>query len=282
MSTTRNVTVPEIGDFSDVPVVEIYVCEGDRVEAETPLLALESDKATIDVPSPSAGIVESVLVSLQSPVSAGTPIICLRLDDAGAARDAEADPAVAEPSQQHGTAPAAPAHAAPAHAAPAHAAPAHASPSVRKYAREQDVDLASVAATGPKGRIVREDIDRHLAATAPAPVPGPQMRTDAPERRPLPRIRRIAAQRLAETWARVPHVTNFGEADTSAAERLRKELNDERAEGEAKITLLAIVIRAAAWALEAFPELNASFDGEELLLHPRAHIGFAVDTPTVW
>lgn len=281
MTHTQEIVVPDIGDFADVPVVEIYVKEGEHVDAEAPLLALESDKATIDVPSPVSGTVESLLVAVHTTVNAGTPIVRLRTAETGhGAPDPDRAPA----------ADAAAASAAGARAqAPLHrsknkpengTATAHASPSVRRYAREHGVDLSAVRATGPKDRILHTDIDRHTAAapTAAGPhtVAGPER--DAPTRKPLSRIRRISAQRLAETWSKVPHVSNFGEADILALEALRAELNADRPEDAAKVTLLAFAMKAAAWALEAFGDLNASFDGEELIVHPGVNIGFAADT----
>ncbi len=311
---TIEVKVPDIGDYKDVPVIEISVKVGDKVEAEQSLITLESDKATMDVPSPVAGTVKDIRVKVGDAVSEGTLIVVLE----GAGGAAAAAPA---PAQAPAPAPAAaaaapsPAPAAASAAAPA-AAPAtytadtvgtvgkaaHASPSVRKYARELGVDVNLVGGTGPKNRITQEDVQRYVksvmtgqaaapgkaAAGAPASggelnlLPWPKVdftKFGPVDPKPLSRIKKISGANLHRNWVMIPHVTNNDEADITDLEALRVQLNKENEKAGVKFTMLAFVIKAVVSALKKFPTFNASLDGDNLVFKQYYHIGFAADTP---
>ena len=315
MTTTTDaieVKVPDIGDFSGVPVIEIHVAAGDTVAPEDPLITLESDKATMDVPSPAAGTVQRLAVSVGDEVSEGDLILTLSGDGAAPAAAAEdrqaADVQQQEPSpaEVSGTAAAAEAsaQAAPSAApAPAPAGPSgdgaaagmpHAGPSVRRLARELGVDLATIGGTGEKGRITKEDLLATLkgpAAPAAAPaaagtgipeVPPQDFSKFGPvETQPLPRIKKISGPFLQRSWLNVPHVTHNDEADITELDAYRKELDTAaKAEGY-RVTLLAFLMKAAVSTLRAFPEVNSSLSPEKdsLILKSYYHIGIAVDTP---
>jgi pyruvate dehydrogenase E2 component (dihydrolipoyllysine-residue acetyltransferase) len=307
MAQVREVTVPDIGDFSDVPIIEVMVAEGDSVAVEDPLVTLESDKATMDVPSPFAGVVQQLRVSVGDKVSEGSPLLSLALDgDEGAASEAAAPGAAEsaiEAEAEAGTepAPAAEAAAPPAEAAaPPAAAPAepaqdggppYASPAVRRLARERGIDLATVQGTGRKGRITKEDLERPAAAPAAAapaagaPVlgglpPWPQVDHESfgpVERVALSRIKKLSGPNLARNWVMIPHVTHHDEADITDLEAFRKETN--AAQKDVKVTMVALLVKACIASLQAFPEVNSSLEGEELVLKRYWHIGFAADTP---
>jgi pyruvate dehydrogenase E2 component (dihydrolipoamide acetyltransferase) len=316
--STVEVRVPDIGDFGDVPVIEVFVKPGDIVKPDDPLVTLESDKATMDVPAPIGGVVEGVRVSVGEKVSEGTVILSLKTQATGpepASRAAQPAPAAAgspPPSSSPGAAqraaPAAPA-ATPAPSAPASApAPdaegfraAHASPSVRKFARELGVDLARVTGSGPKGRILQEDVQQFVkramsapAEAAPAAAGGvtgggalnllPWPKVDFAkygpvESKPLSRIRKISGANLARNWVMIPHVTQFDEADVTDLEALRVALNKENEKAGVKVTMLAFLIKASVQALKRFPDFNASLDGDNLVYKSYYNIGFAADTP---
>jgi len=309
----REVRLPDIGDFEDVDVVELLVAPGDRVAAEDSLLVLESDKATMEIPAPFAGVVKEMRVAVGDRVSEGSLLAIVELE--GAPASAEASPVAARP------APAAPpplprpaeaGTAAPAAAAESAGAgeeaddarlpglvakppPAHASPSVRRLARELGVDLARVPPSGPKGRVRRDDVQGYVQAMlaggtgAGVPVAGVQVsrppeidfaRFGPTEIQPLNRVRRFAAGNLHRSWLSVPHVTQFDVADVTELEAFRE---GRRAEAEArgfKLTFLPFVLKACACALLEFPHMNASLDasGESLILKRYVHIGVAVDT----
>jgi pyruvate dehydrogenase E2 component (dihydrolipoamide acetyltransferase) len=315
MTTTTDTTevkVPDIGDFSGVPVIEVHVAVGDTVAPEDPLITLESDKATMDVPSPAEGTVERLAVSVGDEVSEGDVILTLAGGDAaqtGAAEDQQAadvqqqEPSPAEVSEAAAAAEAS-AQAAPAAApAPAAAGPsgdgaapagAHAGPSVRRLARELEIDLSTVKGSGEKGRITKEDLLATLkgpAAPAAAPAAGgagipeipPQdfSRFGPVETQPLPRIKKISGPFLHRSWLNVPHVTHNDEADITELDAYRKELDTAaKAEGY-RVTLLAFLMKAAVSTLQAFPEVNSSLSPEKdaLILKSYYHIGIAVDTP---
>jgi pyruvate dehydrogenase E2 component (dihydrolipoamide acetyltransferase) len=313
---TVEVRVPDIGGFSDVPVIEVFVKPGDVVKPEDPLVTLESDKATMDVPSPVAGTVQGVRIAVGDKVSEGSVILTLSAmgspagaatAPAPAATAAPAPPAKAAPTPAPTPAPVAPASAAPASApAPAPAVDdaafraAHASPAVRRFARELGVDLGKVAGTGPKGRITQEDVQafvkRALATPAPAQaagggvsgggvlnlLPWPQVdfaKWGEVEAKPLSRIKKISGANLARNWVMIPHVTQFDEADITELEALRVALNKENEKAGVKITMLAFLIKASVAALRKFPDFNASLDGESLVYKKYFNIGFAADTP---
>jgi pyruvate dehydrogenase E2 component (dihydrolipoamide acetyltransferase) len=309
---TREVTVPDIGDFKEVDVVEILVKPGDTVSKDQSLVSLESDKATMEIPSPAAGVVKEIRLKVGDKAAKGTPILLLA--ESGEA-SAPAAPTAA-PSQEAAPAPASVrASSAPAPAAlqvtradPVPYEPdttggtfkPHASPSVRKFARELGVDLARVKGSGPKGRITQEDVQAFVKsamqgapAASAAPSGGglgfqllewPQVdfaKFGPVETKALSRIRKVAGANLHRNWVSIPHVTQFDEADITELEAFRKE-NSARAEKQGvKLTLLAFLIKATVTALREFPDFNASLDkgGESLVLKKYYHIGVAVDTP---
>jgi pyruvate dehydrogenase E2 component (dihydrolipoamide acetyltransferase) len=303
------VTVPDIGDFSNVPVIEVHVTAGDKVNAEDPLLTLESDKATMDVPAPQAGTVRDVLVKVGDEVSRGTPILHLAPGDGAVA----APPSLVEqqeppPTPQAAAAPAAAAVGEPVASAPAASRPsaggappgAHAGPSVRRTARELGVDLTQVTASGPKGRITKDDLLSFLkgpaqpaatpaAATAaqgmgiPEIPPQDYSRFGPVETRKLSRIKKLSGPFLHRSWLNVPHVTHNVEADITELEAYRKQLDTAgKAEKEPyRVTLLAFLVKAAVSALRKFPEFNSSLTAEKdaIVLKDYYNIGIAVDTP---
>ena len=298
------IRVPDIGDFTDVPVIEILVAVGDSVVKDQPLVALESDKATLEIPSPQAGVVTELRVELGDTVSEGTTLLVLDAgaEAGGSAADAAPEPPAAQPRAVDSAEPAAPApDAAPsapapsppaasgAAAAPAPAAtgPVYASPSVRRKARESGVDLATVAGTGRRGRITVDDLERPGAK--PAAAPGPALEGLAPwpqvdyakygeiERVPRSRINKIAAPNLARNWVVIPHVTHHEDADITDLEAFRKQVNAEHP--DSKVTMVALLLKACVASLRAFPDFNASLDGDDLVRKHYYHLGFAADTP---
>ncbi len=314
METTMEIHVPDIGDFKSVDVIEVLVKPGDSVAAEQSLITVESDKATMEIPSPQAGIVRELRVKSGDKVSEGSLILLLELANAtGTAATPAPAPAVsaaqANPSGATGAS-GSPATTAVAATAPAPApapAPAatglpHASPSVRKFARELGVDLARVSGTGPKGRIVQEDVQSFVKAELARASAGNRAESSAPggsvgglsllpwpkvdfarfgpiEVQPLSRIKKISGANLARNWVVIPHVTNNDEADITELEAFRVELNRENAKTGPKLTLLAFIVKACVAALKRYPDFNASLDGEALVYKRYYNIGFAADTP---
>ena len=301
------VKVPDIGDFADVPVIELHVKPGDAVNAEDPIITLESDKATLDVPSPLAGTVEKLLVKIGDRVSEGSPVLQLRGDEDGAMTQppsllSQQEP---QPITQAKTAEPVPAEAprdAPAQlgaAVPAAGAEfngVHASPSIRRVAREMGVDLTKVKGTGEKGRVTKDDVLGFLRGpAAPAGAPAaPASGTGIPEipaqdfskfgpveTRPLSRIKRLSGPHLHRAWLNVPHVTQNDEADITELEAYRKELDTAGKEKGYRVTLLAFLLKATASCLRQFPEFNASLSPEKdaLILKNYYNVGIAVDTP---
>ena len=362
MAKRVEVRVPDIGDYSGVPVIELLVTPGDRVELDDPLLTLESDKATMDIPAPAAGVVAEFRVELGDEVSEGDVLLVLESADAGGekpeapsseppAAGAEGAPVAAEARAR------APATDPPDEAAETQALPAppaetsplpggdggpsgpggagwgdgdprapetlrrpppaaklpsfpgrrsaayHATPSVRRFARELGADLSEVTGTGRKGRILEDDVRRHvkerLAAPAPAAVPaaaaaGDPTPTGLPplpaidfsrfgeiEELPLSRIKRRTAANLSRAWLTIPLVTHFDETDVTDLEAFRRSLRDDPDARGARITLLAFAMKALVATLKAFPTFNASLapDGQNLILKRYYHLGIAVDTP---
>ena len=303
------VSVPDLGDFADVPVIEIHVAPGDVVHNEDPLVTLESDKATMDVPSPAAGTVRELRVKVGDLVSRGSPI--LLLDTEGAAveppplTDQQEPPALDEGDLAAAREPAArSADAAPAEAGPPVTAVetgpppdfdgVHASPGVRRLARELDLDLTALSGTGPKGRITKEDVIgavRGPAAPAAAAAGGTSGIPEVPaqdfskfgpvEVRPLTRIQRLSGPALHRSWLNVPHVTHDDEADITDLDAYRRELDTAaKAEGY-RVTLLAFLMKASVSALREFPKFNSSLTPEKdaLIYKGYYHLGVAVDTP---
>ncbi|QEC47369.1 dihydrolipoyllysine-residue acetyltransferase [Baekduia soli] len=305
----KQVTVPDIGEFSDVEVVEVHVAAGDEVAENDPLVTLETDKATMDVPAPFGGVVEAVLLKVGDRASQGTPVVALAAaggdapeQDAVQASPPTAAGAPAEAAQADTvrSAVSAEASAQPAPEPPAPAAPTpsgtadevYASPSVRRLARELGVDLHAVSGSGRKGRIVPEDVRAFADGGAPAAaaqgasdmgldlLPWPTVdfeKFGEVERVPLSRIRKISAANLARNWVYIPHVTHNDEADVTELEAFRKQLNAEQS--DVKVTMVALLLKASAATLKAFPDMNSSLDGDDLVRKHYYHLGFAADTP---
>jgi pyruvate dehydrogenase E2 component (dihydrolipoamide acetyltransferase) len=303
MSAT-SVAVPDIGDFEDVPIIEILVSPGDTVAAEDPLVTLESDKATMDVPAPFAGTVGELLVKIGDKVSQGVELLTLSpaSDGDGAApaptQSADAVESAVQAEEQAAPPPTpAPASApspAPAVSGGNGGGPVYASPAVRRVARELGVDLHQVTGSGRKGRITKEDVQgfAERGPSAPTPSAPSAVGLDLPawpsvdfskfgeiERVPRSRIQRISGPVLARNWVMIPHVTHNDEADITELEAWRKQLNDEHARDGVKVTMVSFLIVASVATLKAFPAFNSSLDGEDLILKRYYNIGFAADTP---
>jgi len=301
-----DVLVPDIGDFKDVAVIEVFVKPGDSIKVEQSLITVESDKASMEIPSSHAGVVKEVKVKVGDKVSQGTPLVVLEsvagavvaAPPVAAAASAPAPagapvPAVATPMPTHdpsaskGTLP-------------------HASPSIRKFARELGVALADLKGTGPKGRITQRDVETFVkdvmagevqtaaqkakvpsasgagGGAFPGLLPWPQVdftKFGPVERRDLSRIKKISGANLHRNWVLIPHVTNHDDADITELEAFRVQLNKENEKSGVKVTMLAFLIKACVAALKKFPDFNASLDGEQIVLKQYFHIGFAADTP---
>jgi pyruvate dehydrogenase E2 component (dihydrolipoamide acetyltransferase) len=314
MSKLIEIHVPDIGDYSDVPVIEVLVKVGDVIEKEQSVVTLESDKATMDVPSSHAGLVKEIKVKVGDLISEGALVLVVESSDAAASPSPaasvsapQAAPAIAPVSVSTPTpAPMPVAAAVAAPAAPvAQAIPAagadvsHASPTVRKYARELGVNIALVKGSGPKGRITQEDVQAFVkgvmsGATSTAStktagnmggldlLPWPTVdftKFGAIERQPLSRIKKLSAANLARNWVMIPAVTYHEDADITDLEAFRVSTNKENEKQGNKITMLAFMIKAAVAALKKYPEFNSSLDGDDLVLKKYFHIAFAADTP---
>jgi len=326
MSSPIEVRVPDIGDFKDIPIIEVLVRPGDAIKSDDPLITLESDKATMEVPAPAAGVVKELKVKVGDKVSEGSLVLLLDAPGggaeaaAGAAVAATKAPAPAPAQPPAATAPEKPAATAPggppkdageAQASAPHTgaarrpaslpplddaafAAAHASPAVRRVARELGVDLSQVSGTGPKGRILKEDVQAYVkqalakpaagAGALPSLLPWPQVdfaKFGATESVALSRIRKISGANLARNWVMIPHVTQHDEADITELEQFRKSQAEAARKDDVRLTLLAFLMKAAVAALKRFPHFNASLagDGESLILKKYFHIGVAVDTP---
>ena len=308
MSNLIDLKVPDIGGHNGVDVIEVFIQPGQKIAVDDSLITLETDKATMEVPATSAGVIREVLVPLGGKVSEGDVIARIEVGDAAAA------PAPA-PAASAGLAPA-PVPAVPVTPAPATpAAPvavaspalemtiskAHAGPSARRLARELGVDLGRVMGSGRKGRIVEDDIKACVkglmaggAAQTAGPVTGatngsgldllPWPKVDFAkygpiETKPLQRIKKISGANLARNWVMIPHVTQFDEADITEMEAFRKSMSEELKTDGVKLTPLAFLVKACVAALKKYPEFNASLDGDNLVLKQYFHIGFAADTP---
>ena len=282
----QTIHLPTIGDYKDVPVVEILVKPGDTVSFEDTIIVLESDKATIEVPSPVSGTLVELLVEIGSRVSEGAPIAIFEISEKAPA--APQPEAAASETRPVAAAPAAVEAAAPVTGSAA--SKAHASPSVRAYARELGVSLDEVQPTGRKGRIMREDVQAYVKGRIAAPAssggiavaPAPAYdfaRYGEIERVPLTRIQQISGSSLHRNWVTVPHVTNFDEADVTDIESFRVAMNGEAKGARAKLTMVAFLAKASALALKEHPRFNASLEGDTLVLKKYVHVGVAVDTP---
>ncbi len=290
------VKVPDIGDFTDVPVVSVLVAVGDTVAEEDPLIELESDKATMEVPSPSAGKVAEIRISEGDKVSEGTLILVL---EGGGAAEKPAEPAKAEkaaPAAAPAARSEAPPASAPASVTDAGFGKAHASPSVRTFARSLGVDLAQVNGTGRKGRILREDVtgyfkSRSTPAAAGGAISGGMGIPPIPvvdfakfgeiEEVELSRIKKLSGPALHRSWLNIPHVTHQEDADITEIDKYRKELDTEAKKDGYRVTLLSFVIKASVSALKQHWEFNASLspEGDKLIRKHYYNIGFAADTP---
>jgi pyruvate dehydrogenase E2 component (dihydrolipoamide acetyltransferase) len=299
------VTVPDIGDFQDVDVIEVIVAPGDRIQAEDPLITLESDKATMDVPAPISGTVVALRVNKGDKVSEGSPILAVQPSAAVAAvpdAPAQAPPAPAPPAPVTPATPEGP----PARPVPPPTLPEpvekmgmtkpHASPSVRRFARELGVDLQRVPGTGRKGRIVKQDVQAFVKQALAQPSP-PATATPSglalPEMpqidfakfgeitvQPMGRIKRLTATSLHRSWVHVPHVTHHDEADITELEDFRKQAKEEAIQRGVRLTMLAFIMKACVSTLKQYPSFNASLEigGENLILKQYYHLGIAVDT----
>jgi pyruvate dehydrogenase E2 component (dihydrolipoamide acetyltransferase) len=311
----RTVAVPDIGDFKEVEVIEVLVKPGESVAKEQSLVTLESDKATMEIPSPDGGVVKEVKVKVGDKVSKGSAILVLESSAAPAPAREEA-----RPSPRSVAAAPQPAAAVPPPVPAAEAAPRpvprepreelrakpHASPSVRKFARELGVDLSRVQGSGPKGRIVHADVQAFVKSrlagqegetrprAAPSEKGGAGLPFDLPawpevdfakfgpvEIKPLSRIQKLSGPYLHRNWISIPHVTQFDEADITDLEAFRKAQTAETEKRGFKLTMLAFLIKACVTALKQFPQFNASLDksGENIVIKKYFHIGVAVDTP---
>jgi pyruvate dehydrogenase E2 component (dihydrolipoamide acetyltransferase) len=294
----NKVQVPDIGGFKGVTVIEVSVKKGDTVEAEQSLITVETDKATMDVPAPFAGVVKEMKIKVGDKVSEGDLIALIEggASVAKVAAPVTAPQAAAAPAVAATPAPVvAPVAAAPVVAAPTGGS-AHASPSIRRFARELGVNLSKVGGSGEKGRVTKDDVQNFVkqslaqpqGATGGGALPGLLPWPDVDfakfgeiETKPLSRIKKISGANLHRNWVMIPHVTQFEEADISEMEAFRKELSAEYAKQNLKITPLAFMLKACAITLKHFPDFNASLDtsGENLVLKKYIHIGVAVDTP---
>ena len=299
----KDVLVPDIGDFKDVEVIEILVKAGDTVTKEQSLVSLESDKATMEIPSPEAGVVKELKIKVGDKVSEGS--VLLSLETSGAAPQAVEKEPEAKPKPQKEAPSAAPVatrvEPVPSEPKdPVRSLP-HGSPSIRKFARELGVDLARVTGSGPKGRILREDVQAFVKgvmagrpAQAAAAAKGGALPFNLPawpdvdfakfgpiESKPLSRIQRLSGPYLHRNWVSIPHVTQCDDADITDLEAFRKSQTIETEKKGFKLTMLAFMIKACVTALRQFPQFNASLDksGENLIVKKYYHIGVAVDTP---
>jgi pyruvate dehydrogenase E2 component (dihydrolipoamide acetyltransferase) len=311
---TIDVAVPDIGDFKDVAVIEVFVKPGDTVKVEQSLITVESDKASMEIPSSHGGVVKTVLVKVGDKVNMGSPLVVLE----GGGGVSPAPSPQPSPASGRGSDSAAPA---PSPAARERAGGEgvvaahdpttnkgtlpHASPSIRKFARELGVPLTEVKGSGPKGRITQTDVqgfvkgvmsgDTQTAAQKgkapagaaaggayPGLLPWPQVdfsKFGETERKDLSRIKKISGANLHRNWVVIPHVTNHDDADITELEAFRVATNKENEKSGVKVTMLAFLIKASVAALKKFPEFNSSLDGEQLVLKKYFHIGFAADTP---
>ena len=309
MAELKKILIPDIGDFKDVPVIEVLIKAGDEVKVEDSLITLESDKATIEIPSPYSGLIKEIFVKAGDKVSEGTAVLTLEVSDSNhaaapnqvaeiapvkkavatqpkiAVKQAAAIQQIQKLPQQNGS------------SVSSAFSKAHASPSIRRFARELGVNLDLITGSGPKHRILKEDIQAYVktelsktrssgTGLALNLLPWPQVnfaKFGPIELKPLTRIKQISGANLHRNWVMIPHVTQFDEADITDLETLRKESNESDKENKVKLTLLAFLMKALIAPLKKFPEFNASLDntvdGEaNLIIKHFYHIGFAVDT----
>jgi pyruvate dehydrogenase E2 component (dihydrolipoamide acetyltransferase) len=306
----QDITVPDLGDFKDVEVIDVLVKPGDKIDVDTPLITLETEKATMDVPSTAAGVVKSIAIKKGDRVSKGNVIAQIEGGEAANRKEEKKPAAAAHPTPPAQPTPRAEAPAAAAPAPTAAAAPqqraaaapvaittdfssVHASPSIRKFARELGVDLTAVKGSGPKGRVTADDVKGWVkqALKSGAPAAGGSALPKVPdvdfskfgqvEVKPLGRIQKISGPRLQASWLNVPHVWQMDEADITDLEETRSKLKSEASKAGVKLTPLAFILRACVKALREFPMVNSSLDasGQNLVWKKYVHLGFAADTP---
>jgi pyruvate dehydrogenase E2 component (dihydrolipoamide acetyltransferase) len=304
MSQLIDIKVPDIGDYKDVPVIEVLVKAGDHVEKEQSIVVLESDKATMDVPSSHSGVVKEVKVKVGDSISEGAIVLVLEESGAAAPPPAKAAPAASAPpipapkvEPPIVRAPVPP----PVKNTPVDVDPttSHASPSVRKFARELGVTIHQVTGSGPKGRITQEDVQAFIKAAMTGGagsssnssggslgglnlIPWPKVdfsKFGETERQPLNRIKKLTAANLGRNWVMIPAVTYHEDADITELEAFRVHTNKENEKQGLKITMLAFMMKAAVAALKKYPEFNSSLDGDDLVLKKYFNIAFAADTP---
>ena len=284
MSNIEEIKIPDIGDFDSVEVIEIAVSVGDSVETEDTLITVESDKASMDIPSPNTGEIKEIKVNIGDKVSEGTPIISLLINEEGVKKDNQVSKETEEAEEKETPK---------IEKSENSSAKAHASPSVRRFARELGVDLGLVYGTGPKNRILKEDVKAFTksimsgeklsnkgAFTTPEIPPVDFSKFGEVEQKPLTRIRRLTGQTLHRSWITIPHVTQFDEADITELEKFRKSKLESAKKDDVKLTLVTFLIKAAVVALQKFPEFNSSIEpsGENLIIKKYFHIGVAVNT----
>ncbi len=303
MANAIEIKVPDIGEFKNIPVIEVLVKAGDIVKAEDPLVTLESDKATLDVPSPVAGVVRDIKLKVGDKVSEGTLVLTLEASAAAAApvtpKAQSAAPVAATPQPARPAAAPAPKPAPVAVAAVDETGfgKSHASPSVRRFARELGVDLARVKGSGTKERVLTEDVQAYVKSELARPrgegasgglgfnlpplQPVDFAKFGPVTTQPLSRIKKLSGGFLHRNWVSIPHITQHDEADITELEAFRKAQADEAKKSGIKFTMLGFLVKASVVALKQFPEFNASLsaDGESLVLKGYFHIGVAVDTP---
>jgi len=316
---TKSITLPDIGNYDNTPVIEVLVSPGDRVEKEDSLITLESDKATMEIPSPYTGEIKKVLVKVDDTLNQGDLIAEIEAEEeaeapsvektkeateeqpaeasAETAEDKPAEPEKPAPAEEKPAAPAAPAASAPA-PAPVNrqtaGAKSHASPSVRLFARKLGVDLANVTGTGPKGRILQSDVEGAIKKVMESAGKGAAGGAGIPplpeidfsqfgeiEEKPLSRIKKLSGKHLSTAWLNIPHVTQFDETDITELEAFRKSLKPRAEKAGIKMTPLVFILKALAHVLREFPNMNASLapDGENLIVKKYINLGVAVDTP---
>ena len=315
MATIKEVLVPDIGDFKDIPVIEVLVKPGDRVKEEDSLITLETDKATMEVPAPFDGVIKDLRVSVGDGVSEGTVILSIEeilteedssKDEAAtvveSAPEPETPPMIKQETPAAPAAPAAPATPAipaiPPIKGETNASSAHASPGVRRFARELGVDINLVSGTGPKDRILKEDIQtfvkNSIQSSGSGAATGSGLGFSLPawpvidfekfgsiEKKTLSRIKKISGAALHRNWVTIPHITQHDEVDITELEAFRKSLAKDAEKSGVKVTPLALIMKAAVAALKQFPEFNSSLtpEGDALFIKQYFHIGVAVDTP---
>lgn len=309
MATIKEVLVPDIGDFKDIPVIEVLVKPGDRVKEEDSLITLETDKATMEVPAPFDGVIKDLRVSVGDGVSEGTVILSIEeilteedssKDEAAtvveSAPEPETPPMIKQETPATPATPAAP--AIPPTKGEANASSAHASPGVRRFARELGVDINLVSGTGPKDRILKEDIQtfvkNSIQSSGSGAATGSGLGFSLPawpvidfekfgsiEKKTLSRIKKISGAALHRNWVTIPHITQHDEVDITELEAFRKSLAKDAEKSGVKVTPLALIMKAAVAALKQFPEFNSSLtpEGDALFIKQYFHIGVAVDTP---